>query len=528
MLIAIMALFLAAALWGLPGQGFFDPDEGYYLQGGKTVRAAAVWSWQKLTSVDPGGLKEYLAEAGGDVPVGAKHGFYPLVGLGMLLMGITPLAGQAVSVLFGLLGVLAVYHLAGRLELKGAGAAAALMLVLSAIWLCLARSIYTNTAAISLMLWALWLHQQSLTAHDRGLWPAWWAGLLGGWAFTCHYSVLPIVLYMAGVEVLVLGKSWLTGRRPRRAPLALLLLGLGLLVLPVVMQAATWLLQSHLAGAGAVSVSTGRAFTITTYWQQLKIQFEVAGGLNLVDPWFYARYLWAADGALYTAVAGLGIVALGALAVMNRSWWALYYLGLTIGVIAALTVSEVKVSRVAIYLSPLLAIGMGAALAWAYGRSRPMVLVLVLVLVAEGLWGFLPVVRAQSAFPLAVEFLRAQDSPKHLASNHTKSGFYLGHEDTVIAETVDGPQAVRLARARGARWLVLDGGGPYFSSPLVTWLIEENIPAAFAAPEKSPGPFVVENLIYMGKPKPLWANWPFEVRVYDMDDIARRLNQPAE
>lgn len=525
--IPIITLFLGAALWGLSTQNFFDPDEGYYLQGGKTVHAAAVYAWRKAFGPAPGGFKDFLAAAGGDVPVGAKHGFLPLVGLSMLLLGVKPIAGQAVSVLAGLLGILAVYHMGRRLGPPGTGAAAALMLAASALWLCLARSVYTNPAALALALWCLALHQQSLESSGRRAWGlALAAGALGGWGFCCHYSVLPFLLWALGVEFLVLVASRLGGARASRSLLPLPALALGLLLVPALIQAGTWLIHAYLAGAGAALDGSGRPFNITTFWQQLVIQFNVAGGHRLIDPWFYPRYLNAVEGPLYPSLGGLGIALLAWRALFKRNLWALYWLGLTIGICAALTINEVKVSRVAIYLLPLLALAGGSALAWAWPRARWLVIAVLALLVAEGVWAMAPVVTAQSRFPLAIEYLRARGSVLHLASDSTKSGFWAGQDNTVIAETVDAKEAVRLARARGARWFVLDGCGPFFNSPLVRELIEKKVPFVFEVPENPPRPFVLENLLYMDRPKPLWAHWPFQTRVYDMEEIARRLTNP--
>lgn len=522
--ILILTFFLGAALWGLSGQNFFDPDEGYYLQGGKTFRAAAVYVWREAFGPAPGGFKDFLAAAGGDVPVGAKHGFLPLVGLAMLLLGVKPIAGQAVSVLAGLLGIMAVYHMARRLGPPGAGLGAALALAVSALWLCLARSAYTNPAALALALWCLALHQESIESGGRRAWAlALAAGALGGWGFTCHYSVMPFLLWALGVEVLVLAWSRLAGGKTQRSPLPLLALAAGLLLVPAAIQAGTWLVQAHLAGAGAALDGSGRPFNITTFWQQIKIQFTVAGGHKIIDPWFYPRYLEAVEGPLYPSLGVLGLCLLAWRALARREPWALYWLGLSAGICAALTINEVKVSRVAIYLLPLLAIAGGSALAWAWPRARWLVAVVAVLLVAEGLWAMAPVVTARSRFPLAVEYMRARGSVLHLASDSTKSGFWAGQHNTIIAETVGPEQAVRLARERGARWFVLDGCGPFFNSPLVRALIQKKVPFAFAVAEHPPRPFVLENLLYMDRPKPLWADWPFQTRVYDINVIAREL-----
>jgi len=124
-LVAILALAAIVRLWGLGGQPVVFFDSGVYLGEGAFLASAAHRAASALiSSPDPPGPFQRVALAlrdGTDAhpPDIAKPGHAVLLGISMLLLGKTALAGALVSALAGIGTVAATLHTAHS-ALRGA------------------------------------------------------------------------------------------------------------------------------------------------------------------------------------------------------------------------------------------------------------------------------------------------------------------------------------------------------------------------------------------------------------------------
>src|SRR5438132_4658387 len=113
-LVAILAIAATVRLWGLGAQPVLYFDSGVYLDEGAFLASAAQRAASALVSSAPGSPFERVAFATQDgtdahPPDIAKPGHAVLVGLSMLVLGKTALAGALVSALAGIGTVAATY-----------------------------------------------------------------------------------------------------------------------------------------------------------------------------------------------------------------------------------------------------------------------------------------------------------------------------------------------------------------------------------------------------------------------------------
>jgi hypothetical protein len=198
-LVSIVALAAVVRLWGLGAQPVLYFDSGVYLGEGAFLASAAQRAASALVSSAPGNPLERMAFATQDgtdahPPDIAKPGHAVLVGLSMLVLGKTALAGALVSALAGIGTVAATY----AIGMHGWGARvavpAAVLLAVSGQHLVYSREPLVEADGLFFATLASLVYLRARSW--RGLVAA---GLLWGVAFTCNnrLSYLPAVFVIA-------------------------------------------------------------------------------------------------------------------------------------------------------------------------------------------------------------------------------------------------------------------------------------------------------------------------------------------
>lgn len=199
--IVIYALFLLFAmnnfyLKGIKQCGFYNSDEGYYVQSVKTYFYAFKYFKNTiLGSKDLGSLRDYLMVYGGPYFHSARQGYIFITAAlsSSFLKDYYFYHGLQWSVFFGILSIYLVYLFSFRNFGVISAVISASLFTFSSIHLAFARSVHTVTMSIFFLLLGIIFYFQSYEKIKFLKWSA----LCFGFGFSCHYNlfwIFPVVM----------------------------------------------------------------------------------------------------------------------------------------------------------------------------------------------------------------------------------------------------------------------------------------------------------------------------------------------
>ena len=197
-IIALCGILVVAAFlrfYNLSHQGFLVSDEGAYVIGARRLVEHAYWMGYSFF----------------------RPGFLMLVIWASSLVGSSPLAAAGVSAVLGLITVGVVYCITRELFEKQAALVSTALFATSTYHVFYSRVGLSNVAAVFFFTLGLYCWVRFSAERRRGVMFPFAAGLLFGYAFTCHYS-LALFLGLLGVVEL----WWAIQARAYRGSLLLL------------------------------------------------------------------------------------------------------------------------------------------------------------------------------------------------------------------------------------------------------------------------------------------------------------------
>lgn len=465
-LLAFLALGGGLRLAGLPERGLFYYDEGYMAQACKgpaiALRwaASAVWTGAPLDARD---LRQEFVRSGFPyASFAARHGYGALSILGMSVAGIRDIIPLAINAVLGTATLAWAYRLGAILQGPRAGLLAAGFLALSPNHVFFSRSGLSHPTALFFALWAFCRCLARRSGDGKGVFGA---GLLGGMALICHYSLFWVVPLLAIGEVSAAIRS---GGNARAARARALLLIAGGAIPPfaceVGMRIARVALGEWIPGVG-------------TYFSEAHYGLvELMGSVfsrARSTPWFYPIHTIRTEGMLFAV-----LLALAAGRELRRLWRApdatlqpgtrLLALAVVAGYVVYTAVSF-RACRTLLVIFPLGAVLIGCLLdRWAKTRNGIVVFLLLLhgAIVVPRL---VRSIRCASPYPEIARAAQAEGRRLLAVDDFPVIDFYQpGGREVFVRDRA----AFERIREAGPVWLaVINRGGRYgFDDPV--WAAE--------------------------------------------------------
>ena len=472
----LLILVLAATLrfYHLADRGIFISDEGYYLNGSKTIYVALEYCWKKFL---PGhvlpSFQEYLVRHGGGYPDNGKPGYFLLVTLSFLFFGVSDYAALFLSAFLGSLTILLVYFIGKKSSNERAGLWAALILAVSPYHINYSRSALSIATSTFFALCGLtfYLHwYEKLLSKRESPWYLVASGSFLGFAYTCHYNLFWFIFFCIGVHVYLCFFNFKRRnlfQRIKRVVGFISSVAFPIFLLDIPYRVARKLL------ADSVSFSTGRPYEIRTYLGQIKHQFIDAGGLNFThrDISFYIKLLLTSEGIVVMILTLLGFMVILFKAMKRQIILPhLFILGMALLPFSLFSLYIFKVSRSIALAIPAISLASALAVEWLMQSMRSSLFskkagqfLVAFFIVLSGLDRSAEIVYARSNNKEVYQFLKAKGTSKCISSQPPNATFYLGKDSVYPLWGVTWAEAKRLYEEENYRYLLLDAG-KFFSS----------------------------------------------------------------
>ena len=456
----------------LAERGIFMSDEGFYLNGAKTLYAALEYGWRRMWS-DQGlpSFQNYLVTHGGGYPDNGKPGYFLLVTLAFCLLGKHDYAALFLSASLGILTVFLLYLIGKKRWHARVGLWGALILAVSPYHINYSRSALSVSSAIFFALCGLFFYLRWEEKHriGKGFWDLLLSGGSFGFAYTCHYNLFWLLFFSVALHgylcLFRYGKKF--SFAVQRVALFVLAIALPILFMDLSYRIAGEMLE------GSRSVSTGEPYRIKSYLTQIRDQFQDAGGIHFTagDSFFYLRLFILSEGIAVTFLSLLGMVVLMTDLRSGRGSSADYLvLGITLLPIAFFNFYVFRVARSVLLVIPALAllsaVAMERLIGWirAFQFFRRGVLVFFsLAILFSGIDRSADVVYARANTEGAYALIKSQKGAKCISSQPPNATFYLGKDSVYPLWGLTWEEAEKLYREKNYRYLLLDSG-KFFSS----------------------------------------------------------------
>ncbi|MFQ5912202.1 MAG: glycosyltransferase family 39 protein [Nitrospinota bacterium] len=319
MTFAALGIILLAALfmrtYRLSERGMISTDEGaYYNVGGFSAaylrslaseRHAADSSTLRRQTLKDYFARERVRPAG---PIGTKPVYTFLLTIFFLLTTPTPFHFLLVNAILGTLTVLLIYRLAYRMTKNSSYAVlAALSLALSGFHVIWSRSGFPHTSG-TFFLTLGWL------LYARGVWNdekpralrLFMSGLAQGAAFSTHPASGPYL----GVCLVTEIYRMFRGQEMRRGICNLILIGVGMILIPLLVEGISWILERGLLPGGRWVFGSQQSHFY--HFNLLRQGSGVLDYSSITSGWRLSGLVWMpflyGEGAVYTGLAVVGWV----------------------------------------------------------------------------------------------------------------------------------------------------------------------------------------------------------------------------
>lgn len=485
-LLPVLLLGGILRFYHLADRGVFLSDEGYYLNGAKTVRAAFDYGRRKYIVHEPllPSFQEYLVEQGGGYPDTAKPGYYLLLTLSFLMFGAKDYAALFVSALLGTLTLLIVFLIGKKAFHERVGLWAAFLLALSPYHINYSRSALTTSTSIfftfvAIYLYLLWHERNMLHRESFRLLGA--SGFFFGYAFTCHYNLFWLLLFCIGLHTYLCflhrpGEDHLFTSMKRWTGF-ILCMAVPVLIFDLPYRTARQML------VGAKSISTGLPYDILTYSGQIKSQFFSVGGaaFSLDDPFFYVKLFLRTEGIVVVSLAGMGLTYILSKAVHRRLTISdLFILAMIFLPFFLFSFHHYRVARAVALMVPAMSLAASFGIEWLFRfLEKPRYVknvfssVLVVFLLSTEVARAAPIINARSHYEEAFNFI-ATLAPNHkcISSNPPAASFYLGNKYAYPLWHPTRKEARRLFEEENYQYLCLVVGKVYYDTEATSFIEE--------------------------------------------------------
>ncbi|MFH1416470.1 MAG: glycosyltransferase family 39 protein [Elusimicrobiota bacterium] len=177
-------------LYGLKKKGLFLWDESYYSLEARTLYRMADWVFNKEKRSEP--LKTYLINQGCILPTGVgKPGYIWPFSFISFLSGSKDYSGFLLSAAAGILSMMILFFIVKIFYSQSAAFFAFVLMAFSGTSIIYSRVALSNSLTILMLLAGVYVYIKSISADEVELKRISLAGLIIGYAYTCHYSLLP-------------------------------------------------------------------------------------------------------------------------------------------------------------------------------------------------------------------------------------------------------------------------------------------------------------------------------------------------
>lgn len=466
--IFLLLIVMAAALlrfYRLPERGIFMSDEGFYLNGAKTIHAVLEYGWKRLGEPpqDLPSFQEYLATHGGGYPDNGKPGYFFLVTLSFFLWGPHDYAALYLSACLGTLTVLLISFIGKKTFDARVGLWAGLIMAVSPYHINYSRSALSIASAVffaiaGIFFYLCWEEKERV---GKGFWELVISGSLIGFAYTCHYSLFWFLLFMIAFHagrLFQFGKS--VSQTVKREITFSLAIVFPILLLDIPYRVAGKLLE------GSLSFSTGRPYYIKSYLTQIRDQFFDAGGVHFiwVDALFYLRLLLTSEGVAVACLSLLGFVLLARTLKDQNSSVPGVVLGMAILPLALFNFYVFRVARSIALVIPAMALLSAFAIEQMNRGMRlhflrkTVLFATFWVVLFTGIDRSAVLVHARANTREAYALMKSQGGAKCISSQPPNATFYLGKDSVYPLWQLTWEEAKQLYEKGNYRYLLLDSG----------------------------------------------------------------------
>jgi 4-amino-4-deoxy-L-arabinose transferase-like glycosyltransferase len=406
--------------------------------------------------------KRFKEQVEGKIPWYARPGHIYLIALTMMIWGPEPVyLGGVVSALFGVLSIPLVFWLGFRLYGVGVGLLGAALFSLSGYQVAYAHTGLTEQDALFFVLVASLFH---VYGKDRRLSEGRWkflfaTGLALGSCFVIHYRMVTCILAFFVWEAFFQPSE--NGKRIRTRLAAMSLLAAGTAVMIILTE-----IPYYLASL-VVHMFFKAALPFQSYMEQLILQVFVSIYTNILSTQkmfslfnllTYPYLLWKLEGPLWPIVLA-GAVGMCVWRRSRSDRWTLVLFLVPFLLCTFLQPRSRYACSFLVFGSLMIASVLAdrntykAYLSGRVGRWSG-VLLSVALLAASAVYAF-NATRAKQSYGHAVDFIRSQGSPKHIATYPMLSQVHVGVRN-VPDQWPQSEEDLRRLYAEGYRFLVVD------------------------------------------------------------------------
>ncbi|MEW6103677.1 MAG: glycosyltransferase family 39 protein [bacterium] len=498
-LILIFILFLASILrfYGIKEKGLVQHDEGSYLQGVKTITITLDWAIKNLFAIKQPQLKDLFYEKdGGYYPSSAKPGFYSLMALPSLFVGIHDYAAIIVSGICDVLTTLVVFFIGKELWNPFFGLLSCFIYSILGLSILYSRSaLPVSPATLFMILGCLfWLYSMRKPTK-RNIYLI-ISGFSIGYGVTCHYSYFFVPLIFLFLEFIYLIKSRLKFRK-------LLIFGFSMTIPLLIFQAISLLakyiiyargfekyisvLGSRFTYFGQLLIQTnlGEAHSpseifslflkrvirrLTRYHIKFEDTFSQPMGPSGVPPelegsglFYYINLLVAHDGWLFVFLLVLGIIAflinIKRLSFKELSIFLLFFIPTFFWAV----ICPIKYARVFSVTYPFIVLIISFGLGKLFYKKKALLFLSIILIVGNAIFYIPKTMRMRSGYKSAIEWMKAHKGVKHISLTPV-SDFYGGSKNARFLNSID---EAKIAYSEGFHYLLLDRNKYHFSENIL-------------------------------------------------------------
>jgi 4-amino-4-deoxy-L-arabinose transferase-like glycosyltransferase len=516
-LVLVPILFIAIFLrfYGITERGIFERDEGIYLEQAKTQRVALDWVAKYLCGISQPPLSEVLLEKGGTVPSSTKPGFFSLVILCSLFIGMHDYTPMVVSGILGVLTVFVVFLIGKKLRNESAGFIAATILAVSNYHIASSRSVMPGVTAVFFICLGFLFYLYSLRSPKPDNRRLFISGLSIGYGFTCHYNLILVPLIFLFFEFF--NKGFPLAIKLKR----LILLSLSICLFLIIFETIYTIIKAFLClkGFNIILEKTTRG-GFYTYFEQIlyEISWGYGGHIGTSSPFYYIDLLIRNDGYLSFFLLGIGLIFF---IIKRRTVFlsgSLLFLLFFIPILFWSLIASFQFDRNFLVASPMMALIASLGITILIKEKRWLILLVAFSIIINGIWYSIPTLNARSGYREAIAYMKAHKGVKHFAIIAPTSRYYVG---TKNVHSLNKPiNEIRELYHQGFNYLLLDQDKHLFiGSPSYETAFAKMINLAtpvFKTPHTTTV-FLYDS--FDSKARKAILSEPMVLNVYDMKDI---------
>lgn len=529
LILLAIVIFLGGVLrlYNLSNRGLYYYDEGFYLNGGRTVYSVFLYLMDKLNVRTDKKLTDYISSESGGYLTGAKPGYYFMIFLAYYVFGIKDYTILYLSAISGIISIFFVFLIARKLYDKRIGLFSAMLLAFSSYHIHYSRSGFPAAVSVLFALAGFYLYIVRYHKITAGLTKAIFAltvasGFLLGYAITLHFNLIFFVTTVIILECIIIA---LNKKIILRQKIMLGLIFVVSIFIPILLFELSFrLAKFYLAASGLRSASTGLPYAFSTYFEELRQSFSpgVSGGMKFTssNPLFYGKIFFLYENPLVWVFSIFGLfLLLKKIDLLN-----VFMLGLIVVPFGIFSFYGYQVPRSIAIIIPFMCLPAGLSFSRIFSDNRlRIVKAMVISIILNLLLGIVKSgseVMACSHYSEAVEYVKGKGGGL-ISSTPANATFYLGKESVYPSDyfLLNYEELNKMAKDNIYRYVLLDmySEADYNRGSILNNLIEQKKVSPVFEIKYSIFPFLYE--IYTFAPVQKRIMDRNSIKVYELKDI---------